>query len=511
MRKLSADYVIVGGGAAGCVLAARLSENPDCSVVLLEAGQDFHDLDLMPSELMVPYGNSVQDERFLWPYRGRVTSSQKDLKPIFRGRVIGGSSTINGCIYLRGVPEDYDLWGSDRWSWDAVLPSFNAIENDLDFGAAPYHGTTGPMPVRRQPRDEWLPFGTAFREAALATGHADQPDLNAPGALGVGPMPRNIDASNLRMSAAFAYLLPARRRPNLTVVGSALATRILFDGPRATGVDAACDGKTLRVDAGEVIVSGGAIASPQLLMLSGVGPAGDLQRLGIGVVQELEGVGANLSDHPVCSLTLEAKPEFAHPGGSPNVQVSLFASAGTGRDLQIGSHVWQADPSNPPGAAQLYRFTCSLGSPKSRGRVSLTSTGPSMPPSIEYDYMTDEADLARMRIGLRTCAELAEHTALSEIANPGSISLPAAVLADDSALNAFIIESVGTAFHGMGTCRMGQSSDPSSVVDDQLRVHGLEGLRVVDASVAPVVTRANAHSTVLMIGEHAAGLMKAAA
>jgi choline dehydrogenase len=508
MTTLSADYVIVGGGAAGCVLAARLSENEDCQVVLLEAGPDFGDLESMPPELMVPQGNSVRDDRFLWPYEGKLTADQEERKPVYRGRVIGGSGTINGCIYLRGEPEDYDLWGSGLWTWDAVLPYFNAVESDVDFGDAPYHGSSGPMPIRRQPPEDWLPFGKAFREAALAAGHAEQADLNAPGALGVGPMPRNVDESYLRMSPAFTYLLPARGRKNLRVLGNTLATKIAFDGARATGIEALQDGQPIRIDAGEVIVSSGAIASPQLLLLSGVGPADDLERLGITVVERLDGVGENLSDHAVCGLTLAAKPEFEHPPGSPSVQVTLLLSAGSGRDLQIGSHAGR-EPRGP-GDPQLYRFTCSLGSPLSRGRVSLTSTDPSLPASIEYNYMTDSYDYERMRFGLRTCAELAGHSAFTEITETNSLSIGSDVLTDDVKLDRHITASLGTAFHGMGTCRIGKGTDQLAVVDDHCRVHGLEGLRVVDASIAPAVTRGNAHATVLMIAEHAAALMKEA-
>jgi choline dehydrogenase len=422
--------------------------------------------------------------------------------------VIGGSGTVNGSIFLRPEPQDFELWGSDLWNWDAVLPYFNKYETDVDFGSAPYHRATGPMPIRRQSVDGLLPFGGAFRESILAAGHVEEPDLNSPDAIGVGPLPRNLDENLIRMTPSLTHLLPARGRANLQVLGDTPTTRITFSGHRATGVEAVNGGQLVRVSAGEVILSAGALASPQLLMLSGVGPSGDIAPLGIPVVHDMPGVGANHSDHAGCEISLQPKPQFAHPSDGPSVQLTLLATAdgsATRRDIQIGGHS-RADRVGPDGLA-LFRFTCSLSLPRSRGRVSLASANPGDKPRLEYHFMEDASDLARMRFALRTCAGFAAHDAVREVTT-GSVSIPEDVLADDDALNARILETVGTASHGMGTCRMGPSAEDLSVVDELLRVHGLERLRVIDASIPPSVTRGNAHSTVLMIGERAAALIK---
>lgn len=511
------DYIIVGGGSAGGILASRLTEDRDCSVLLLEAGTDFPDLDRMPDEVKYGYGSrlSVWDSPHNWNFTAKATE-EADHIIVPRGKVMGGSSAINAQMFLRGVPEDYDGWaemGNDEWSFQQMLPYFRKVESDQDF-AGDFHGTDGPIICSRPPREQWLPPQEAFFEACRAAGYADCPDHNAPDATGVGPLAFNT-VDRVRWSTAIAYIGPARPRLNLTIRSECLARRVLFDGLRAVGVEAESGGEKFTVRGREVILSGGAIGSPHLLMLSGVGPAEHLRDHGIPVVADLPGVGQNLRDHPLVQLAWSVRPgvdldldakksglvlRYTASGSHlPNDMIVYMASAMSKRIDRGG------DPRQPIGVGVVAVLNLALGA----GSVSLTSPDPHSQPLIDFNYLTEPFDRERLREAVRICDELSASDAFAHIVsdrvNPG----PEVDIASDRELDAWLMGEVTTAHHSSCTCKMGAPDDPMAVVDQFGRVRGLKSLRVTDASIMPDCVRANTNATVLAMAEKIADFIKA--
>jgi choline dehydrogenase len=527
------DYIIVGAGSAGCAIAARLTEDKDILVLLLEAGgSDRHPLLRIP----IAWPMAASDARFNWGYESEPEPQLNGKKlPLARGKLLGGCSSINGMGYKRGHPRDYDLWrqtGLEGWGYGDVLPYFKRSENSWR-GAGKYHGDDGPLRVKKGGAPQLLYEPLAA--AAQAAGHAIVDDISGDKPEGLFVTELTVGKGGRRHSTARAFLYPAMKRPNLTVVTNALTTKIVIEKGRAVGVDYVKDGAVVKARAErETVLSAGAYNSPQLLMLSGVGPAAELRRHGIEVIADLPGIGRNLEEHASVPIILAARGpitfkrdlradraawwmlRWALFGDGPFAingnTAGIFARSREGLerpDIQLTCNTvglfdriwwpWQA-------AKQSYAFNCivSVLHPESHGSVTLRSADPAAKPVIRLNIFAEQADIDTAIRGIGLARELyATEPQKSLIA---AEIMPGAGARSRDALAEYIKRMATTTSHPACTCRMG--NDENSVVDSELRVRGIDALRVADASVFPAIPGGNINAPTIMVGEKAADLLR---
>jgi choline dehydrogenase len=524
------DYVVVGAGTAGCVLASRLSEDSSVSVALVEAGpMDWHPFIHVPAMV----GAAISLPSLNWRF---MTAPQQNLAgrriPIPRGHVIGGSGSINGMVYFRGHPTDFEDWaaaGNSGWSYREVLPYFLRSENNDAYPGSPYHAQGGPMNVTFIKRPN--PMTPAFLEAMHAQGFRRNEDFNGANTEGYGPRQGTI-LKGRRVSTATAYLRPAAGRSNLTILTHSRAARILLDQRRAVGVSVLRAGSERRLNARrEVIVSGGAILSPQLLMLSGIGDPGALSGLGIEVNCPLPGVGANYHDHVAVGVLMEMKNSASYglswraaPRDLANVlEYALFRTGPLSSNVFESNGFVRTQPELPRPDVQVVfqaarrnrgTFPFPLGHgyainvvglyPKSRGRVRLASADPLTAPLVDPQLLSHSDDVATLLRGFKLGRQISRAASFARY--KAHEVQPGTAAQEDAALIDYIRRAASTVHHPCGSCRMGTDGD--AVVDPQLRVHGIEGLRVADASIFPSVVGGNTNAAIVMIAEKAADMIR---
>lgn len=506
------DVIVVGAGGSGGPLAARLSEDPDRRVLLVEAGPAPAEQSAFPEDLLNPglMTGYMPGHPHSWSLAANLTPDKQ--ANIARGKVLGGSTSLNGTYYIRARKRDFDEWaarGNPEWAFEKVLPYYERLEHDLEFGDREGHGDHGPVPISRASDPERTTYSKAFIEACLAEGFPWEEDKNGEQAPGIGILPTN-SRDGVRMSTGLTFVNPARDRHNFEVWGDTLARRVIFEGTRVIGLEVSRGGDIQTIDADEVVISAGAFKSPHLLALSGVGPKAELAAAGIPVVVDLKGVGKGFSDHPSVPVNWVPRERIDEDGMRFAFQTVLH---------------YNSDDSKHDGDIELMPMMCTMmtlvGLPRGEsndltlavaaqsqplGTVTTISADPAVQPRIDYNYLSDSNDLKRLREGTRMAAKLLQSAAFEPYFER-FVSVTDDDLADDTKLDAWIASVLDTAIHASGSCRMGEHPEGGDVVDQYGRVHGVSGLRVADTSILPFTPSRGPSATAMLIGERVAALM----
>ncbi|MDR1648265.1 MAG: GMC family oxidoreductase N-terminal domain-containing protein [Zoogloeaceae bacterium] len=517
------DYVIIGGGTAGSVLANRLSARAENRVLLIEAGIDTTEANTPPDieDGLHPYLPRFAGKRYFWPdlYIGRAAEHPgivRDQQFYEQGRILGGGSSVNMVISNRGVPADYDDWaarGASGWNWEGVLPYFRRLESDPVFGNLPefahLHGLDGPLPIVRT--NAWTPFTRSITESLDAQGFKNIRDQNGVYTDGYFPPTFTVRGNNRRVSSAIAYLDDRTRlRPNLQIWTETESLGLLLSGKRAIGVKVRRHGVEGEIRGREIILAAGALQTPAILLRAGIGPAAELQALGIPVVHNSPGVGKNLWDHASLGAIASLTPAAATDTQVDyNVMHQLGIRLSSGVDPAVASDIFLHLGANPE--TQTANSVFWVNKPDSSGDVTLRDASPETPPRVDFRLLSDPRDLERLKYAARFLARTLAHPALARYGLSFALSRFATpdfggpflsdALADEALLENYIRTRVGGVWHASGTARIGQPNDPGAVVDPAGRVYGVEGLRVADASVFPTIPAANTNLPVVMAAE----------